>query len=257
MKTPLMAIGAAALFAVGIGVGVALSGGGDEQVAGGPVGSAGGNAPDAPRVEFAEGTGSITPPEAIAGATPDATPEPSDGSRSGGEGNVGEVIPFPANDIPPPPPPPVPTEGLEAEQDLRRRLDDPEGEKRDGRVRTLVYDFESEEERLAWEKKHRERWETRLEREIELKIKLLREKIGLQAHQERDLRQLLQDEYEERGRLVAQLTAKEITRSAFDDAVRANVAKAQARLEQVLTAEQMTVYQQLKPREKVLQEGTK
>jgi len=49
-------------------------------------------------------------------------------------------------------------------------------------------------------------------------------------------------------------SAKEISQAAFDEGVRANVARARRRLEELLTAEQMAAYRQLKPREQVLRE---
>ena len=85
----------------------------------------------------------------------------------------------------------------------------------------------------------------------------MRGKVGLQPGQEAALRRILADEFKERTRLVNALTAREISRTSFDEAVKANVAKARQRLRNLLTPEQYTAYQKLAPREQVLRDETK
>jgi hypothetical protein len=140
---------------------------------------------------------------------------------------------------------------------VKRELEESASERGGGRVRTLIYDFETEEERLAWEERRRKSWETRLAREIEIKIRLLREKIGLTAPQEGRLREILEREYQERLRLVDLLNAKQISRTTFDQGVRENTQQGRAELRELLTPRQLEVYEQLNPREQVLRDEVK
>ncbi|RMG13540.1 MAG: hypothetical protein D6731_11950 [Planctomycetota bacterium] len=158
----------------------------------------------------------------------------------------------------PPPslPPPLPPGARDAQEALRRERAVGDGKPR-GRVTPLVYDFASEEERAAWEARYRKRWEDRLRRELEIKLRGLRERVGLQPHQEGALRRILQEELDERARLVGALSRKEITAAEFDAGVRENVRKARTALQELLTPEQREAYAALSPREQVLRDELK
>jgi hypothetical protein len=119
-------------------------------------------------------------------------------------------------------------------------------------VTHLVYDFKSEEERQAWEASRRESWQRRLAREREIKVRTMREKCGLTAAQEPALTAILDQEGDERQRLVDALAAGTLSRTTFDEQVHANVARAREALKQLLTPAQYESFQQLAPREQVL-----
>lgn len=131
------------------------------------------------------------------------------------------------------------------------------GDEGHGKTRALVYEFESEEARLEHEAARRANWEARLDRENAIKIKGLRESVGLSAAQEGRLQEILDTQLEERMRLVDALAAKEITRTTFDQGVRDSIAAARQALQTLLTPEQYEAYAKLKPREQVLQDETK
>lgn len=151
--------------------------------------------------------------------------------------------------LPPPPPPELMREG-------QRALDEQPGPHGNGKVTSLVYEFESEEERQAWEENQRASWAARLERERDIKLKIMREKVGLTPGQEPRLIEIMNGEAQERQRLVDALAAKQLSRTSFDEQVKANIDKARAALAALLTPEQLEAYQGLKPREQVLQAET-
>lgn len=159
---------------------------------------------------------------------------------------------------PPAPPPPIAPEALAEGERIKAEIAAEGSDQGNGRVTTLVPGtFESPEERAAWEEKRKKRWEKRLQRENDIKLEEMRDRVGLQPGQEAALRGILADEFKERSRLVDTLTAREISRTSFDEAVKANVAKARQRLRNLLTPEQYTAYHDLAPREQVLRHETK
>ena len=161
----------------------------------------------------------------------------------------------PAGPAAPPPSDMPPALSPEAVREGERAAAEAAGEG-NGKVTHLVYEFESEEEREAWEAKRRASWETRLQREQDIKVRVMQEKVGLTAAQAGRLREILNAEFEERERLVTALSRNEISRSSFDDGVQANLASARDALGQLLTQDQLEAYGQLKPREQVLRTDT-
>ncbi|MCO5170518.1 MAG: hypothetical protein M9894_29640 [Planctomycetes bacterium] len=131
-----------------------------------------------------------------------------------------------------------------------------DGGRGNGRVIHLVYDFESEEERLAFEENQRLGWQRRLQREREIKVQIMREKVGLTAAQEPVLVAILEAEAQERQRLVDALAAGTIARSSFDEQVRTNTQNARQELARLLTPAQAQAYEELAPREQVLRDDT-
>jgi hypothetical protein len=123
-------------------------------------------------------------------------------------------------------------------------------------VTHLVYEFDSEEERLAWEASRKASWEARLARERDIKLEIMREKVGLTQGQEPRLLEIMETEAAERQRLVDALAAKQLSRTSFDEQARANLEKARAALAALLTPQQLEAFNQLKPREQVLREET-
>ena len=208
----------------------------------------------------ASGPGASGPPRDVrpdvvplAGPTAQAT-----GRETGGQGGPGGPPPPAApGELPPPPPPPEPPPPPPALlREGERALAEQPGPHGNGQVTELVYDFESEEERQAWEENHRASWAARLQRERDIKLQIMREKVGLTPGQEPRLIEILESEGAERQRLVDALAQKQISRTSFDEQVKANVEKARAALTALLTPEQLTAYQQLKPREQVLRDET-
>ncbi len=249
MKPWLVALIVAVAFVGGILAGGSLladrEGGPPPIAAAGPAPAPPG--PGAPQVALTP-DGAETAPSAPPAATPpSAPPAPARGPAP--------VQPF--EDAPPPavPPPPAPApdalaEGQRAAQDAAT-----DGGK-NGRVTHLVYDFDSEEERQAWEESRRASWQKRLQREREIKVRIMREKCGLTDAQEPALVSILEAEAAERQRLVDALAAGTLSRSSFDEQVRANVANARQELARLLTPAQLEAYQQLAPREQVLRDET-
>ena len=139
---------------------------------------------------------------------------------------------------------------------VKRELDESNG-KGNGRVSTLVYDFDSPEDKAKWEEKRRKRWQSRLEHEITVKLNTLKAKVGLTASQGQDLTGILRREKKERMRLVDLLTAKQISRTSFDDGVQKNVKTAKAAVKGLLSQQQWAAYQKLDPREQVLRDEVK
>jgi hypothetical protein len=131
------------------------------------------------------------------------------------------------------------------------------GGKGNGRVTTLVYDFDSPQDQAVWEAKRRKRWQDRVKHEMDIKIRVLQEKVGLTNGQAQDLRQILAGESRERIRLVDLLTAKKISRNSFDEGVLRNVSGARKAVKDLLSEHQYTVYLGLKPREQVLRDEVK
>lgn len=213
-------------------------------------------------------------PEAAPGERERLAPQPTNGTPSVGGGDAssssGDLAgPAGAADGPPliPPPsgspasppaipaPPSPEALREAERLAAEKAQ--LGDEGHGDTRALVYEFESEEARLEHEAARRANWEARLDRENAIKIKGLRESVGLSAAQEGRLQEILDTQLEERMRLVDALAAKEITRTTFDQGVKDSVAAAQQALQALLTPEQYAAYVELKPREQVLRDETK
>lgn len=149
------------------------------------------------------------------------------------------------------------TGGSLREGDLvKRELEKSKG-RGNGRVSTLMYDFDSPEEKAKWEEKRRKRWQSRLAQEIAVKIRTLKSKVGLSDTQASDLTGILQRENRERMRLVDLLTAKQISRTSFDESVHKNVKTSRQAVQGLLTGEQWAAYQKLDPREQVLRDEVK
>jgi hypothetical protein len=252
----LAAMAVVAIFAAGMVAGRVLFGvdtpppvsGGQNAVASGP------GTPTAPHVTFDNGAAPDSSPSGP--ASPDGSPNGGPETSPTGESRGGVGVEISA---PPPPPPPIPPGALADAERMQREREarGADADRGNGKVTTLVYDFDSEEEKQAWEAKYKTRWETRLKREIDIKIRQLREKIGLSAPQENTLRKVLETELAERSRLVGLLTAKKIGQSDFDSAVRSNVDGARQELKATLTEQQLAAYNELKPREQVLRDETK
>jgi hypothetical protein len=250
MKPAALAGLVAGVFAAGFGAAILLSGSPQAPVVATGPGAVGAQPTAPPAVGFEVQPGS---PVAVAPGTDPAT-TPAAGSNAGSSaGNAPGTLIL----APPPPPPPIPPEALAEGERLEREAAAREGPEGDGKVTTLLYEFDDEEDRQAWENKYQKRWETRLQREIDIKVRALRDSIGLQAHQETALRSLLQAEYKERSRLVALLTRKKISRRDFDQAVHANVSTAREALNTTLTQAQLAAYNELKPREQLLRDEIK
>lgn len=251
MKPWLVALVVAVAFVGGILAGGSLlaerAGGPPPATASGaPAGPAG---PAAPRVALGpnDGPGQATSPPAI-GADPTAAVAPTSPARG-----PGPVQPFEeAPPVAPPPPlsPQALAEGQRAADDAAR---DGGG---NGRTTHLVYEFDGEEERLAWEERRRDSWQKRLQRERDIKLRLMRERCGLTDAQEPVLVAVLEAEAAERQRLVDALAAGTISRSSFDEQVRANLANARQELSRLLTPAQLEAYERLAPREQVLRDET-
>ena len=255
MKSGALAGIVALVFVVGVGAGLFLGGRGPTPAPSSPVTAPQGAPPTGggARGEWAAAPDGAAPrPQDASGAKDAGAP------AQGGEGDPGPAAQVSGPSGPPPTPPPAPPpppQAALAEGERAARGPDP-SEPGGGRVKTLVYDFESDEERQAWETRRRESWERRLRREIDIKLETLREKAGLSPSQLEALRQVLDDEHTERMRITDALTAKEISQLTFDEQVQANVARARERMAAILTPAQLEVYQGLKPREQVLREET-
>lgn len=194
-----------------------------------------------------QGQGHV-PLEAGPGGPAGTTPATTDPGPGAGPGPAG-APPSPPPPVPPPPAPELMREG-------QRALDEQPGPHGNGKVTSLVYEFDTEEERQAWEENQRAGWAARLQREREIKLKVMREKVGLTPGQEPRLIEIMDREAQERQRLVDALAAKQISRSTFDEQAKANIDQAKAALAALLTPEQLEAYQGLKPREQVLQAET-
>lgn len=172
------------------------------------------------------------------------TPATTTGKPAGGPGYV-------VDDRPPTPPAPPSPEALQhgerVKEDLARETDG----QGNGRVTQLV-EPATPEEKAAHEERKRASWAARLAREREIKVRTMREKVGITAAQEGRLVEILEAEGNTRQRLVDALTATSISRIEFDEGVQKNVAEARAKLRELLTAEQLKAYEALDPREQVL-----
>lgn len=251
MKPWLIALVVAVAFLGGIFAGGSFLADSEDQRPPAPVSGGAVAAPDGtPKVALGPSAGPSGGPAGPSTTPADPTTSPP-GARPP-RSDPGQVI----NAEPPPPPPPPPPAALaEGQRAIEDAMRDQDG-KGDGRVTHLVYEFESEEERLAWEERRRAGWAARLAREREIKLKIMREKCGLTAAQEPRLIAILEAEGAERQRLVDALAAGTIARSSFDEQVRANVANARDQLSRLLTPEQLEAYGQLAPREQVLRDET-
>ena len=250
MKPWLVALFVAVAFTGGILAGGSLLAdreGGPPPVA--PSGAPAPAGPTAPQVALGPGEAPTTP---APGTRPAATSAPSTPSPDRGPAPVQPFDDAPPSTVPPPPAPPPEAlaEGQRAAEDAAN-----DGGK-NGRVTHLVYDFDSEEERLAWEERRRASWQKRLQREREIKVRIMREKCGLTDAQEPVLVAILEAEAAERQRLVDALAEGTISRSSFDEQVRENVASARQELSRLLTPAQLDAYAQLAPREQVLRDET-
>jgi hypothetical protein len=175
------------------------------------------------------------------------TEAPGDDHRRKPANGPGYVV----DDRPPTPPAPPSPEALQhgerVAEDLARETDG----QGNGRVTTLV-EPATPEEKAAHEERKRASWAARLAREREIKVRTMREKVGITAAQEGRLTEILEAEGNTRQRLVDALTATSISRIEFDEGVQKNVAEARAKLRDLLTAEQLKAYEALDPREQVL-----
>ena len=255
MKPSILAGLLGAVFVAGLAVGGLLFSAPQPRAGGGNL-AAGGNAqqPNFPNGQLDPNAPAPTGPNATSGApnAPQAGANPN--APAGPRGpRSGAIVPADPNVPPPPPPLPAPAALEEGE---RARLERSLNEAGGGRVTHLDYEFESEAEREEWEGRRRETWERRLNREIEIKLRGLESSIGLDSGQQVQLREILEGEAAERANLVQALTEGRISRTSFDDAARDNTERARQLVQELLTQEQWAAYQQLKPREQVLQEET-
>ena len=122
---------------------------------------------------------------------------------------------------------------------------------------TLDYHFDTPEEREAWEKNRRDAWLTRLNREIEIKLKNLVAKVGLTPEQTRQVKAVLDAELAARMELVDRLAAKTLALDSFRGEVLKNKAAAKEKLGEILSPEQLATYEALDPREQVLRDDLK
>lgn len=250
MKPWLVALFVAVAFAGGILAGGSLLAereGGPPPVApsGGPAAPTG---PSAPQVALAPTTGGPTAPTGTPAPTAPGAHAPAPATPAPAGVQPFDDAPPPTVPAPPPPPPDALAEGQRAAQDAAN------DDGKNGRVTHLVYDFDSEEERQAWEERRRASWQKRLQREREIKVRIMREKCGLTDAQEPVLVAILEAEAAERQRLVDALAAGTMSRTTFDEQVRQNVASARQELARLLTPAQLEAYQQLAPREQVLRD---
>jgi hypothetical protein len=264
MKPAVLAGAFVGVFLVGIGAGALLTRPSANQ---GPdyrpnPGTAPGNtgpmgAPEIPLVAGGSTTGTRPNGTTPANPTNTSTKPPANGTKT----PEGVEIRESANGMTQPlandarkPPPLTPGSLAEAERIKRELQDNPDG---NGATTSLVYDFESPEEAAAWEERRRETWQRRLQREMDIKLKTMREKVGIDEGQARELAAIMTAENRERQRLVDLLTNKQISRTTFDEQVQANVEGARKKLQGLLSAEQYTAYQALDPREQVLRDDLK
>lgn len=179
-----------------------------------------------------------------AGSGPQATPSPNPTGPAGGPGYV-------VDDRPAKPPAPPSPEALKQGERVAEDLAAETNGQGNGRVTQLV-EPATPEEKAAHEERKRASWAARLAREREIKVRTMREKVGITAAQEGRLVEILEAEGKERQRLVDALSATTISRIEFDEGVKANVEGARAKLKDLLTPEQLTAYEALSPREQVL-----
>lgn len=159
------------------------------------------------------------------------------------------------NAPPPPPPPPISTKGLEEAEKIRRE-DARDGGRGGGRRRTLVYPKDPEVAEKM-EQARNARWERRLKYANDIRIKQMRESIGLTAEQERAMRKILDAELAGRMELVDQHRKKQLSDTSFDEAVVKNRDAAIAELKALLSQQQYAKYVTLKPRDQVLRDDVK
>ncbi|MEZ6183768.1 MAG: hypothetical protein R3F62_02025 [Planctomycetota bacterium] len=255
MKSGVVAVVVAVVFVLGIVAGAAFFAGTNTSSVTPPVGAAPAHPADGARH-------GVTPEPTADGAAPAAGPGEAHPAGAGPQGGPAPLAP--PTDLTPDraprrpsviPSPPSSAALSEAEKLAQERAQ--QGDAGNGNTRALVYEFESEEARLEHEAARRANWEARLTRENDIKVKGLRESVGLSSGQESQLREILDKELSERMRLVDALASKEITGSSFDEGIRANYEGARQALKALLTPEQFATYAKLKPREQVLQDETK
>ena len=256
MKPALLALIVGAVFVVGVGVGVGINtpaGPAPQSAqvdgpAAGPTGSRPrAEAPPSRPEDSAADAGPSGPPGAGPGATgpgSEAPRGPSAAEPYRGEGAA-----------PPPPPPPLTAEAA-AEADRIKRETERRGGRGGGRVTTLIQPKDPEE-REKREVERMQSWERRLEYENDIRVRGMKESVGLSAAQEQALRQILAQELATRMEIVDAHRKKEISDSTFDEKVRANRDEAKAKLAALLSPEQLAKYGELKPREQVLRDDVK
>jgi hypothetical protein len=248
MKPAVIAVVVALAFAGGILAGGALLAGGSSSttVVGPAVAPA--TTPGAGKgLQVTYGApGGQTPGPSAPSTGPKQDPQ-APGTTSKPSNGPGYVI----DERPPTPPAPPSPEALKVgervKEDLARETDG----QGNGRVTQLV-EPATPEEKAAHEERKRASWAARLAHEREIKVRTMREKVGITAAQEGRLVEILEAEGKERQRLVDALTATTISRIEFDEGVQKNVQEARAKLRDLLTPEQLTAYEALDPREQVL-----
>jgi hypothetical protein len=251
MKPHVLAGIVAGVFAVGIAAGALLFGGGQPAPERTPIATASPAAgAKSGQQPTARGAGAANP-AAGPQARPGAGDQPTAPGGTTPAGGVAPELPMADVTLPPGAPSLPPPEAL---AEGERSMAEMESGELDGRVTHLVYEFDTPEEREAHEQRRRASWEARLAHENDIKLRIMREEVGITAAQESRLREILAQETVERARLVEALTAQEIARGTFDEGVRANLSRARGALQELLTAEQYQAYLALKPREQVLRE---
>lgn len=242
------------VFVVGVGVGVSLNSqdkSPSSQTAQGP----------ALAQPSASQASRVAPPPPGGPGGPNAG-LPSDGS-SGPSGGPSGRRTTPAGGsphrgpgaLPPAPPPPLPPSASK-EADRIKREREARGGRGGGRVTTLV-EPKDPEERERQNTERMKSWERRLRYANDIRLKGLRDSVGLNAAQEKRLRAILDEELAVRMTIVDEHRLKKISDTTFDEKVKANTAEAQQKLQALLSPEQYAKYGQLKPREQVLRDDVK
>lgn len=116
--------------------------------------------------------------------------------------------------------------------------------------------FNSPEERAAWEEREKRAWEAKKARELELIVELLTRELNLTAMQAQGLRGILEAESKRRIEVATDLTERRIGQAEFRDRVDASLAQGRSELQSLLSAEQYAKYQTLDPRRQALNDKT-
>ncbi len=124
----------------------------------------------------------------------------------------------------------------------------------EGEVIAFYEPLKSPEERARWENARRKRWESRLVRENEVAVELMKEKLGIDESQAAAVKKILGDRLAARLALIDGLNSGTLLRVDMEDHVLAIKNKALAGLKATLTPAQYEGYFQLDPRQRVLDE---
>lgn len=122
---------------------------------------------------------------------------------------------------------------------------------------TTLVEPSDPEERERRNTERMQSWERRLRYANDIRIKGLRDSVGLDPAQEKRLREILDEALAARMSLVDEHRLKKISDTTFDEQVKASTAEAQQKLQALLSPAQYAKYGQLKPREQVLRDDVK